>query len=232
MIRSNTFERKPESPRPSIEIIPTPSKSISRSDTFHKETEPSFPAPFIQSVDTKNSISVDRSNAFIDQLKKPPSPPVGTISPIDYQQRPLDSFLNTSENLSSFNEHIPVDLSSDLKLPEEISVKPDLLITPRISTPRQTTKREEHHLTKIPYTFLNEARRWAGQTRDMTYANLILSTEESAHQLPIRKTAANIRKLPDVDSHILTKAAKKQSPKEVYFKYFFKNNIHHFLSCF
>jgi hypothetical protein len=35
-------------------------------------------------------------------------------------------------------------------------------------------------------------------------------------QIPTRKTGGILRKLPDIDSQILTKAAKNQSPQEVH----------------
>ena len=62
---------------------------------------------------------------------------------------------------------------------------------------------------------LNDARRWAEHTRDMTYANVIQLTEELSHQIPFRKAGVPIRKLPDIDSQLLTKTAKSQSPSEV-----------------
>ena len=107
-----------------------------------------------------------------------------------------------------------MNLSTPLKQSEIIPVKTDRPSTPRISTPRKAPV-EEKYASKATYPFLNEARRWAEHTRDITYSNLIRSTEEIVQQIPTRKTGATQRKLPDIDSQILTKAAKNQSSNEV-----------------
>jgi hypothetical protein len=83
-----------------------------------------------------------------------------------------------------------------------------------VSSPRKGPIEGKHPIKAI-YSFLNEARRWAEQTRDVTYSNLLLSMEETFQQIPTRKAGGTLRKLPDIDSKILIKAAKNQSPNEV-----------------
>ncbi|CAF5077518.1 unnamed protein product [Rotaria sp. Silwood1] len=258
IIRSNTFEKNLESPRPSIENISmqpklinrsdtfhketenfpltpiesttivqsidtAPSPSINRSDTFHKETEsfsltPIESTTIVQSIDTVSSPFINRSDTFISKFEKSPSPPIETIL-----QHQYDTCNNNSENISLSNERtsvrksvdiLPIDISLTLKQSEIISNKPDLPSTPRISTPRKSSK-EEKYSTKLTNTFLNEARRWAEHTRDITYSNLIISTQETNQQIPTRKTGITLRKLPDIDSQILIKATKNQSSKEI-----------------
>ncbi|CAF2408190.1 unnamed protein product [Rotaria sp. Silwood2] len=258
--RSNTFEKNPGSPRPSIENIHIQAKSINRSDTFHKETENFSPTPIestsviksidtvpspsinrsdtfhkeiesfallpiertsvVQSIDTVPSSSINRSDTFVNKFEKSPSPPIETTP-----QHQSNTCNNNSQSISSTNERIsvrksldtlPIDHSLILKQSEIISVKPDIPSTPRISTPRKTSK-EEQHSTKITNTFLNEARRWAQHTREITYSNLIVSNEETNQQIPTRKTGITLRKLPDIDSQILIKAVKNQSSKEIHY---------------
>ncbi len=107
----------------------------------------------------------------------------------------------------------PINLIPSSEQIETIPVKPDIPKTPRVSTPRKAPVKEKHPI-KITYSFLNEARRWAENTHDITYSNLILLTKETIQQMPTRKIGGTLRKLPDIDSQILTKAAKKQSSRE------------------
>ncbi|CAF1252401.1 unnamed protein product [Rotaria magnacalcarata] len=226
MIRSNTFEKKLESPRLPIETISTPPKPIYRSDTFHKDkdTLSSSPPPIIKSIDITSSISISRSNTFVDKFERSPSPPIEKITSIDIKHQ-SNGYSNHDEGVSSFNEQIPIrnsiatvpiELPKTLKQSEIISAKPDLPITPRISTPRKISK-DEQHPTKKLNKFLNEAHCWAENTRDVTYSNLILSTEENLQQHPTRKTGANLRKLPDLDTQVLAKATKKQPSKQIHY---------------
>ncbi|CAF2069953.1 unnamed protein product [Rotaria magnacalcarata] len=226
MIRSNTFEKKLESPRLPIETISTPPKPIYRSDTFHKDkdTLSSSPPPIIKSIDITSSISISRSNTFVDKFERSPSPPIEKITSIDIKHQ-SNGYSNHDEGVSSFNEQIsirnsiatvPIELPKTLKQSERISAKPDLPITPRISTPRKISK-DEQHPTKKLNKFLNEAHCWAENTRDVTYSNLILSTEENLQQHPTRKTGANLRKLPDLDTQVLAKATKNQPSKQIHY---------------
>jgi hypothetical protein len=163
-----------------------------------------------------------RTDIFISPSESISSPPE-CITPIKSNDH-IPAFMeNKSTIVSTSDESIPViksidilpiNLSTSLKQSQTIPVKPDRPSTPRVSTPRKAPP-EENHSTKATYPFLNEARRWAEHTRDITYSNLIRSTEEIIQQIPTRKTGATLRKLPDIDSQILTKAAKKQSPEEV-----------------
>ncbi|CAF3598690.1 unnamed protein product [Rotaria sordida] len=230
--RSDTFHKETENfstlPIESTSIAKsintTPSPTINRSDTFHKETEnfssiPVVNTSIVKSIDTAlPSPSINRSDTFVNKSEKSPSPPIKTIS-----QHQSDTYINNSQNISSSNERIsvrksldtlPIDLSVSLKQSEIISITPDILSTSRISTPRKVTK-EEQYSTNITNTFLNEARRWAGHIRDITYSNLILSTEEINQEIRTRKMSITFRKLPDIDSQILKKATKNQSSKEI-----------------
>lgn len=108
---------------------------------------------------------------------------------------------------------VPIHLFEDLSLtnvPPETTISP----TPRVSIPHKVSIEGKHPIKAI-YSFLTEARRWAEQTRDITYSNLMLSTEEILQQVPARKAPGTLRKLPDIDSQILIKAAQARLPGEV-----------------
>jgi hypothetical protein len=164
----------------------------------------------------------NRSNTFVSKSQTPP-PPMEIISstkPTEVIPTPSDTFNNRFENVPSANESspvtntLPINLLSSIEQPEPILIKADIPIRPRTSSPRKAPAEGKHPIKAI-YSFLNEARRWAEQTRDMTYSNLLLSLEETFQQIPTRKTGGTLRKLPDIDVQILIKAAKTQSPQEV-----------------
>ena len=138
--------------------------------------------------------------------------------------------MNNSESVTMSHETIsmrksmdvlPVDMALSMKQTELNSVRARTPSTSRISTPRTTAvPLQEKHLTKPTNSFLVEARRWAQQTRDITYSNLILANEELVQQIPTRRITGHLRKLPDIDTQILLKAAKSQSSQEVLYEIF------------
>lgn len=204
-----------------IESIPI-TKPRNRSETFEKDTESVSPPPIVTPLHPIPSASITRSDTFVSKPESPPPPPppsIETISstkPTDiipsYIENRSDTFISHSEDVPTSIERLPV--IETLNQSETIPVKPDVPFTPRISTPRKRSIEGKHPIKAI-YSFLHEARRWAEHTRDVTYSNLILATEEIISQIPTRKAGAALRKLPDIDSSILSKAAKDQSPKEV-----------------
>jgi hypothetical protein len=225
--------RTNDSPRPSIENIPM--KTAKRSDTFDKDSESSLllsteSIPVIQPIDTIRPTSINRSDTF-DKKSESSSPPLIESKSIDTINR-SDTFVSKSdvENIppiepndshkrsESISVIKPIDiistLTSSLEQSVTIPVKSEIISTPRVSTPRKALVKEKHP-DKTTYSFITEARRWAEHTHDITYSNLLIATEETAQQIPTRKTGSTIRKLPDIDSQILTKAAKSQSPNEV-----------------
>ena len=100
--------------------------------------------------------------------------------------------------------------------------------SPRPPTPRKRSVEEKRPI-KMDNSFLREARRWAEKTREITFANLLQTSEEAAEQIPNRKTGGTLRKLPDLDSNLLSKLTKNQLPQEVrlstYFYYKSKDCI-------
>jgi hypothetical protein len=153
----------------------------------------------------------------------PPPPPLiesSSSTKSTYIEHRSDTFVSHSEDVPSSNERLPIidtlpiNLSSSFEQTEKIPIKSDIPLTPRVSTPRKVSVEGKHPIKAI-YSFLNEARRWSEQTRDITYSNLIVSTEEIVQQIPTRKTGITLRKLPDIDSQILTKSTKNQFPQEV-----------------
>jgi len=175
-------------------------------------------------MDTIPSASTNQSDTFISKSKSSsPPPPIESIPATKstdiiptYIENRSDTFISRSEDVPASNEGLPIiNLSSSLEQLEIIPIKPDVSLTPRVSTPRKKSAEGKHPIKTI-YSFINEARRWAEHTRDITYSNLILSTEEIIQQIPTRKTGGILRKLPEIDSQILTKATKNQFPNEVY----------------
>jgi len=227
LTRSDTFDKKLESPMPpSTENIPV-SRSITRSETFDKENERVSPPSITKSTDTILSTSIHRSDTFVSKPESSPPPPIEHISSTKstniiptYIENRSDTFISHSEDVSSLNERLPIidalpiNILSSLEQPDIIPIKHDIPLTPRISNPCKAPVDGKHPIKAI-YSFLNEARRWAEHTHDITYSNLILSTEEIIQQIPIRKTGVNLRKFPDIDSEILIKASKNQSSNEV-----------------
>lgn len=145
----------------------------------------------------------NRSDTFISKSQTPP-PPIEVI----ISTKPTDVVPTYSENRSDLLTSPSEGLPSSRE-------QADIPLTPGVSIPHKTSIEGKHPIKSI-YSFLNEARRWALQTRDITYSTLMLSTEEILQQIPTRKPAGILRKIPDIDSQILTKAAKDRSSKEVY----------------
>jgi len=231
--RSDTFDKKLESPvSPSIENS-SASRSITRSETFDKENESVSPPSITKSTDTIPSTSTHRSDTFVSKSESspPPPPPIERISSAKstYIEKRSGTFISHSEDVPSLNERLPIidtlpiNILSSLEQPDIIPVKHDIPLTPRVLTPPKVPVDGKHPIKAI-YSFLNEARRWAEHTHDITYSNLILSTEEIIQQIPTRKTGGNLRKLPDIDSQILIKASKNQSPNEVCVTQYIYNN--------
>lgn len=221
--RSDTFNTKAESPSPPQTGRTSTTKSINRSGTFHKEPENVLsPVPVIQSVETIPAALTNRSSTFVSKSETPPLPPENILSTDfipTFTETRSDTFISRSEDVPSSNEKLPIidpiptHLPSSLEQFETIPMKLDISSTPRLSTPPKVSVEGKHPIKTI-YSFINEARHWAEHTRDITYSHLLLSTEEIIRQLPIRKTGGTLRKLPDIDSQILIKAAGNQSSND------------------
>lgn len=218
VVRSETFEKPTETPAPpSIERVPTP--IVNRSDTFVSKVEERPPSATIPRSDTfvskieerPPSASIPQSETFASKNEEmPPSAPI-TRS---------DTFVSKNENLTPEIDNkpetppLPVEIQPEYK--PDIDKKETMVENPRVATPPKMSVEGKHPIKAI-YSFLNEARRWAQQTRDTTYSNLMLSTEELRQHLPSRKAGGTLRKLPDIDTQILIKAAKNQAPKDIHY---------------
>ncbi|CAF0912178.1 unnamed protein product [Adineta ricciae] len=239
LIRSKTFDKEMENfQRPTIERISTArsvdstsSATLKRSNTFVNKSSTTLLR--IGSISPRKAANIVPPVA---EIKPDPivSKPTRIPSPTEHrtqietlpakEEKKSEVSINNSQLVFSFHDPHPIGKSADpLPVDPIISSKPietvpvtrDRPITPKVSTPRKTVPVQERPTTQVTYPFLNDARRWAEHTRDMTYANLIQLTEELSHQIPSRKTGVSIRKLPDIDSQLLTKAAKSQSPSEL-----------------
>lgn len=233
IVRAETFEKEAETPAPpTVDNTPT-TPVINRLDTFVSKREDTPPPPpssvepvpstTVTRVDTVVNITENTSlpneikhglDTFISKPETPPPPPPRQPSPLPVEM-PSEPTPSQTEELVLSNETIPIVDLLPTEQPEIKEVKVDIPLTPRISTPPPKVTVEGKHPIKAIYSFLNEARRWAQQTRDVTYANLILSTEELLQHLPSRKTGGTLRKLADIDVQVLAKAAKSPLPKEV-----------------
>ncbi|UJR33019.1 hypothetical protein I4U23_020479 [Adineta vaga] len=231
LTRSKTFDKEMENfQRPSIERISTArsidstsSATIKRSNTFVNKSTTTLLR--IGSISPRKSTNLTPSVMECKPISVENIVPVKTIEIVPTQTvKNSEQSMDSSKLVFSFDEKVPTMKSTDplpidsiksSKSTETVAIKPTRPVTPKISTPRQKPSVEEKSSTQAVYPFLNDARRWAEHTRDMTYSNLIRSTEELNQQIPTRKMGASIRKLPDIDSQLLTKAAKNQSPKEL-----------------
>ncbi|CAF1071718.1 unnamed protein product [Adineta steineri] len=228
--RSQTFVNESKNIPPSIESI-SPRKSIditprqieSRSDILINRPE-SAPPPIEtilprKSIDFTSTLMDNRSDLLINNSKNISSsdkkiPFVKSIDVVTANHSiPVKPDRPSTPRVST-----PVKLDRPSTPRESVPVKPDRPSTPRVSTPRKAPVEEQQQQSNQSiYPFLNEARRWAEHTHDITYFNLIRSSEETIQQMPTRKPGGNLRKLPDIDSKLLIKAAKNQSPKEVHY---------------
>ncbi|CAF1250746.1 unnamed protein product [Adineta ricciae] len=239
LIRSKTFDKEMENfQRPTIERISTArsvdstsSATLKRSNTFVNKSSTTLLR--IGSISPRKAANIvpptaeAKPDPIVSKPKRIPSSTedrtqIETLPAKEEKKSEVSS--NHSQLVFSFHDPHPIDKSADpLPVDPIISSKPietlpvtrDRPITPKVSTPRKTMPVQEIPTTQVTYPFLNDARRWAEHTRDMTYANLIKLTEELSHQIPSRKAGVSIRKLPDIDSQLLTKAAKSQSPSEL-----------------
>jgi hypothetical protein len=223
--RSETFDTEVESisPPPLAESRDTiPPASIARSDTFVSKPEstassppPVETIPSTKPIEPVQTYMESQSNTFVSKSQTPP-PPAEIALPTrqtevvpTYTKNHFENVLSTNESLPVTNP-ISVNQSSPIEQPEPISIRP------RTASPRKAPTEGKHPIKAI-YSYLNEARRWADQTRDVTYSNLLLSLEETFQQIHTRKTGGTLRKLPDIDAQILIKAAKSRSAQEVCF---------------
>lgn len=197
----------PQTPPPPPNVIPMRSESIQRAETFEKPAESPVPPSIVKKT-------IRRSGTFDTEPEKISPPPPSPTEPVStfIEQRP-DSVVSKpqtppTEPDSTYREDQSTLLINTL--PERnISPPP-----PPVSIPHKVSIEGKHPIKAI-YSFLNEARRWAEQTQEITYSNLMFATEEISQQIPTRKPAGTLRKVPDIDAQTLIKAAKAQLPGEV-----------------
>ena len=238
--RSDTFHKSTETPAAPLIKSASATKKIKRSETFDTEAESISPPPLAEPTDTIPPASIVRSDTFVSKPESTASPPPPPIEPVQtymesrsntfvsksqtppppveitlptYTKNRFESVVSTNETLPITNP-LPLNLSSSIEQPEPIPIKADIPIRPGTASPRKAPTEGKHPIKAI-YSYLNEARRWAEQTHDITYSNILLSLEETFQQILTRKTGGTLRKLPDIDAQVLIKAAKSQSAQEV-----------------
>jgi hypothetical protein len=88
-----------------------------------------------------------------------------------------------------------------------------------LSSVRRTTPRNVHivdkHLETTRTSFLYNAQHWAERTHTITYTHLLQTSIDAAKQMPTRRIAAHLRKIPELDSNILSKFVRSQSREQV-----------------
>ena len=141
---------------------------------------------------------LERLETFLTQIDNPSqsierSPSVQSMSRTPRTER--NRTKNKSEDLPRFDSPLPKQTDSFEKKP--------IAASPR-KVPMKTTN-----------SYFTEARRWAERTHDLTYTTLLFASEDAAKQIPMRRTAPTLRKLPELDSRLLTKLMQNRSPQEV-----------------
>ena len=153
------------------------------------------------------SPTIKRSDTFVSETNNSWLADVAVPTTVD-DHKPILPELQA--NLSS-NPPETFRLSIDISTVH--SERPEVK-SARVATPRKAPV-EEKVSVKVNSSFLKKARRWAASTSDSRYAQLLSASEETASQVPIRKTGTNLRKLPEIDAHILQKLVKEQSSTQV-----------------
>ena len=194
--------------------IENSSPSLERGSTFEKEIEFStvMPLRLSDSMDKieKNEVPV----SFSPQPNCLPSSRQSIQTP-----RRIPSATSRNEKIEtvqtfSSNKHDLNPLSTADQLVDKTSFEEKRHMTPRPTTPLKQHK-ETRDSKKVINSFLNEAQQWATRTREITFASLLSTSEETAQQISVRKIGSNIRKLADLDPQVITKLAKNRSPHEV-----------------
>lgn len=179
-----------------------------------KEQRPSSTLP-----QTPPSINRESFSATIARVESPVPLPIDTTPVIETIRR-SGTFDTEPEKISPppvVTRQNSIHSPSPAREPEPTYPEDQsILLTDTLPVPiPHKVSNEGKHPIKAIYSFLNEARRWAQQTQEITYSTLMFATEEILQQIPTRKAAGTLRKLPDIDSQTLIKAAKTQLPGEV-----------------
>ena len=203
-------EQRPASAnkRPSSALPQTPPPTVIPLKSASIPPESPVPPP-IDTTPVKKTMR--RSGTFDTEPEKispPPPPPPPTTT-----TEPVSTFIEQPSDLVVSKPQTP-PMDPDPTYPEYQSTLLTNSPPPQVPIPHKVSIEGKHPIKAI-YSFLNEARRWAEQTQEITYSKLMFATEEISQQIPTRKPAGTLRKIPDIDSQTLIKAAKAQLPGEV-----------------
>lgn len=197
-------------------IIPQQRKnSTPRLTRIERILSPVRPSSTLPQTPPPPPINRESFSATIARVESPAPPPIDPTPTIE-------TFEAEPEKISPPPKEQQADVV--VSKPQTPPMEPEptypedqpILVTDTLPVPiPHKISNEGKHPIKAIYSFLNEARRWAQQTQEITYSTLMFATEEILQQIPTRKPAGTLRKLPDIDSQTLIKAANAQLPGEV-----------------